>query len=86
MITEPIGLEIMGAFIWVFAVPKDLFDAKVKDIYIGAVRDAFDLDAPMDANPDAMEDERSGDIGCGVKCFSQNSVAFEYEAVLEYVV
>ena len=108
-------------------VPKDLFDAKVKDIYIRAIRDTFgdvpyvvanDGDvsalagamsleennilgiamgtseavgyvdqngnitgwlnelafAPVDANPDAMEDEWSGDIGCGVKYFSQDGV------------
>ncbi len=30
--------------------------------------------APIDANPDAMMDEWSGDIGCGVKYFSQDSV------------
>ena len=29
---------------------------------------------PVDANPDAMRDEWSGDIGCGVKYFSQDSV------------
>ena len=29
---------------------------------------------PVDAHPDAMEDEWSGDIGCGVKYFSQDSV------------
>ena len=29
---------------------------------------------PVDANPDAMEDEWSGDIGCGVKYFSQDGV------------
>ncbi len=29
---------------------------------------------PVDANPEAMEDEWSGDIGCGVKYFSQDSV------------
>jgi len=29
---------------------------------------------PIDANPDAMEDEWSGDIGCGVKYFSQDGV------------
>ena len=29
---------------------------------------------PVDANPHAMEDEWSGDIGCGVKYFSQDSV------------
>ena len=108
-------------------VPKDQFDAKVKDIYIRAIRDTFgdvpyvvanDGDvsalagamsleennilgiamgtseavgyvdengnitgwlnelafAPVDVNPDAMEDEWSGDIGCGVKYFSQDGV------------
>ena len=30
--------------------------------------------APVDANPEAMRDEWSGDIGCGVKYFSQDSV------------
>ena len=29
---------------------------------------------PVDANPKAMEDEWSGDIGCGVKYFSQDGV------------
>ena len=29
---------------------------------------------PVDANPDAMIDEWAGDIGCGVKYFSQDSV------------
>lgn len=29
---------------------------------------------PVDANPDAMRDEWSGDIGCGVKYFSQDAV------------
>jgi len=29
---------------------------------------------PIDANPGAMEDEWSGDIGCGVKYFSQDGV------------
>ena len=29
---------------------------------------------PVDANPEAMEDEWSGDIGCGVKYFSQDGV------------
>lgn len=29
---------------------------------------------PVDAHPDAMEDEWSGDIGCGVKYFSQDGV------------
>ena len=108
-------------------VPKALFDAKVKDIYIRAVRDCFgdvpysvvndgDVTAlagalstgknnmlgiamgtseavgyvdsegritgwlnelafvPVDANPQAMRDEWSGDIGCGVKYFSQDGV------------
>jgi predicted NBD/HSP70 family sugar kinase len=30
--------------------------------------------APVDASPDAMTDEWSGDIGCGVKYFSQDGV------------
>lgn len=30
--------------------------------------------APVDLNPDAMQDEWSGDYGCGVKYFSQDSV------------
>jgi len=108
-------------------VPKDLFDAKVKDIYIRAITDTFgdvpyevvndgDVSAlagamslndnnvlgiamgtseavgyvdeqgritgwlnelafvPVDVSPEAMRDEWSGDIGCGVKYFSQDSV------------
>ncbi len=108
-------------------VPKDLFDAKVKDIYIRAITDTFgnvpycvindgDVSAlagamslndnsvlgiamgtseavgyvdeqgritgwlnelafvPVDVDADAMEDEWSHDIGCGVKYFSQDSV------------
>ena len=108
-------------------VPEDLFDKKVKDIYIRAITDTFgdipysvvndgDVTAlagamsmetnnvlgiamgtseavgfvdsegritgwlnelafvPVDANPDAMRDEWSGDIGCGVKYFSQDGV------------
>lgn len=108
-------------------VPKDLFDAKVKDIYIRAITDTFgdvpycvindgDVSAlagamslhdssvlgiamgtseavgfvdkngcvtgwlnelafvPVDAAPNAMMDEWSGDIGCGVKYFSQDGV------------
>ena len=108
-------------------VPKDLFDAKVKDIYIRAITDTFgdvpyavvndgDVSAlagmmstnepnvlgiamgtseavgyvdaegrvtgwlnelafvPVDAAPDAMRDEWSGDVGCGVKYFSQDGV------------
>ena len=109
------------------AVPKDLFDQKVKDIYIRAITDTFgdvpfsvvndgDVTAlagamsleednvlgiamgtseavgyvdpqgritgwlnelafvPVDAQPEAMVDEWSGDIGCGVKYFSQDGV------------
>lgn len=108
-------------------VPKDLFDTKVKDIYIRAITDTFgdvpyavandgDVSAlagamnlgennvlgiamgtseavgfvdaqgnitgwlnelafvPVDASPAAMRDEWSGDIGCGVKYFSQDAV------------
>ena len=108
-------------------VPKDLFDAKVKDIYIRAITDTYgdvpyavvndgDVSAlagamslednnvlgiamgtseavgyvdedgnitgwlnelafvPVDASPNAMQDEWSGDIGCGVKYFSQDAV------------
>ena len=110
------------------AVPKELYDVKVKDIYIRAITDTFGPDipyavyndgdvsalagaislednnvlgiamgtseavgyvdgegritgwlnelafVPVDASPDAMRDEWSGDIGCGVKYFSQDSV------------
>ncbi|MBQ7871247.1 MAG: ROK family protein [Oscillospiraceae bacterium] len=109
------------------AVPKDQFEAKVKDIYIRAITDTFGdipysimndgdvtalagamslednnvlgiamgtsqaggfVDAegrvtgwlnelafvPVDAAPGAMRDEWSGDIGCGVKYFSQDAV------------
>ena len=108
-------------------VPKDEFDAKVKDIFIRAITDTFgdvpyavcndgDVSAlagamslednsvlgiamgtseavgyvdekgnitgwlnelafmPVDVNGDAMQDEWSGDIGCGVKYFSQDGV------------
>ena len=108
-------------------VPEDLFDQKVKDIYIRAITDTFgdvpysivndgdvtalagamslndtnvlgiamgtsqaggfvDKDGritgwlnelafvPVDANPEAMRDEWSLDIGCGVKYFSQDGV------------
>ena len=108
-------------------VPKDEFDAKVKDIFIRAITDTFgdvpyavcndgDVSAlagamslednsvlgiamgtseavgyvdekgnitgwlnelafmPVDVNGDAMRDEWSGDIGCGVKYFSQDGV------------
>lgn len=109
------------------SVPEDLYDAKVKDIYIRAITDTFgdvpfsvvndgDVTAlagtmslndtsvlgiamgtseavgyvdeegritgwlnelafmPVDANPDAAVDEWSGDLGCGVKYFSQDAV------------
>ena len=108
-------------------VPKELYEEKVKDIFIRAITDTFgdvpyavandgDVSAlagtmslndnnvlgiamgtseavgyvdengcitgwlnelafvPVDAAPDAMRDEWSGDIGCGVKYFSQDSV------------
>ena len=108
-------------------VPKDLYEKKVKDIYIRAITDTFgnlpfnvfndgDVTAlagamsledtnvlgiamgtseaggyvdengyitgwlnelafvPVDANPNAMQDEWSLDIGCGVKYFSQDGV------------
>ena len=108
-------------------VPKDVYDQKVKDIYIRAITDTFgdipyvvandgDVSAlagamsleednvlgiamgtseavgfvdkngritgwlnelafvPVDAQADAMRDEWSGDIGCGVKYFSQDGV------------
>lgn len=108
-------------------VPENLFDTKVRDIYIRAIRDTFgeipfeiandgDVSAlagamslgknnilgiamgtseaagfvdsqgrvtgwlnelafvPVDVNPEAARDEWSGDIGCGVKYFSQDSV------------
>lgn len=108
------------------AVPRDEFDAKVKDIYIRAAKEIGDVPievvndgdvtalagaiglgegrvlgiamgtseavgyvdkddnitgwlnelafAPIDAQPTAMEDEWSGDIGCGVKYFSQDGI------------
>lgn len=107
-------------------VPDNLFDKKVKDMYINIAKElgnvpievandgdvtalagAMDLDdtnvlglamgtseaggyvdgngnitgwlnelafIPVDFNPDAMVDEWSGDFGCGVKYFSQDSV------------
>ena len=108
-------------------VPQELYESKVKDIYIRAITDTFgsvpfcvvndgDVTAlagsmsmgvnnvlgiamgtseavgyvdpqgritgwlnelafvPVDANPEAMRDEWSGDIGCGVKYFSQDGV------------
>ena len=108
-------------------VPKELYEEKVKNIFIRAITDTFgdvpyavandgDVSAlagtmslndnnvlgiamgtseavgyvnadgcitgwlnelafvPVDANPDAMADEWSGDIGCGVKYFCQDGV------------
>ena len=132
---DAVGVSSAGVFInnrtmaasLFLSVPKELYDAKVKDIYIRAIRDTFgdipyavyndgDVSAlagtmslndtnvlgiamgtseavgyvnedgcitgwlnelafvPVDAAPDAMRDEWSGDIGCGVKYFSQDSV------------
>lgn len=132
---DAIGISSAGIYIdnrtmvasLFLAVPRDEFDAKVKDIYIRAgkaigenipievVNDgdvtalagAIGINegevlgiamgtseavgyvdendnitgwlnelafAPIDAQPTAMEDEWSGDIGCGVKYFSQDSV------------
>ena len=132
---DAVGVSSAGVFInnrtmaasLFLQVPKDLFDQKVKDIYIRAITDTFgpipysvvndgDVSAlagaisledtnilgiamgtseavgyvdeqgritgwlnelafvPVDANPAAMEDEWSHDIGCGVKYFSQDSV------------
>ena len=132
---DAVGISSAGVYInnrtaaasLFLAVPKDLFDAKVKDIYIRAVKDTFgdvpyavandgDVSAlagtmslndnnvlgiamgtseavgyiddkgyvtgwlnelafcPVDANPEAMQDEWSGDIGTGCKYFSQDGV------------
>ena len=132
---DAVGISSAGVYIndrtmrasLFLAVPKDLYDEKVKDIYIRAVKDTFgdvpyavandgDVSAlagtmsledngvlgiamgtseavgyvdndgritgwlnelafvPVDANPEAMRDEWSGDIGCGVKYFSQDGV------------
>ena len=132
---DAVGVSSAGVFIndrtmnasLFLQVPKDLYDKKVKDIYIRAITDTFgdvpysvindgDVSAlagamslddssvlgiamgtseavgyvdekgritgwlnelafvPVDAQPDAMRDEWSGDIGCGVKYFSQDGV------------
>ena len=132
---DAVGVSSAGVFIndrtmsasLFLKVPKDLFDEKVKDIYIRAITDCFgdvpycvvndgDVTAlagamslednnilgiamgtseaggyvdengcitgwlnelafiPVDANPAAMKDEWSLDIGCGVKYFSQDGV------------
>ena len=132
---DAVGVSSAGVFInnrtmnasLFLKVPKEIYDEKVKDIYIRAIRDTFgdvpycvindgDVSAlagamslndnsvlgiamgtseavgyvdeegritgwlnelafvPVDANPEAMQDEWSGDIGCGVKYFSQDGV------------
>ena len=132
---DAVGVSSAGVFIndrtmrasLFIQVPPDLYDAKVKDIYIRAIRDTFgdvpyavindgDVSAlagamslednnvlgiamgtseavgyvdengcitgwlnelafvPVDAQEGAMRDEWSGDIGCGVKYFSQDGV------------
>jgi len=132
---DAVGVSSAGVFInnrtmnasLFLKVPKELYDKKVKDIYIRAIRDTFgdvpycvindgDVSAlagamslsdnsvlgiamgtseavgyvdeegritgwlnelafvPVDVQPDAMRDEWSGDIGCGVKYFSQDGV------------
>ena len=132
---DAVGVSSAGVFInnrtmnasLFLAVPKEIYDEKVKDIYIRAITDTFgdvpysvindgDVSAlagamsledssvlgiamgtseavgyvdekgritgwlnelafvPVDAHPDAMRDEWSGDIGCGVKYFSQDGV------------
>ena len=132
---DAVGVSSAGVFInnrtmaasLFLSVPKELYDTKVKDIYIRAITDTFgdvpyavandgDVSAlagtmslndnnvlgiamgtseavgyidengnvtgwlnelafcPVDANPEAMQDEWSGDIGCGVKYFSQDGV------------
>ncbi len=132
---DAVGVSSAGVFInnrtmtasLFLKVPKDLYDKKVKDIYIRAITDTFgnipysvvnDGDvsalagavslgnnnilglamgtseaagfvdengcitgwlnelafAPVDASPDALRDEWSGDIGVGSKYFSQDAV------------
>ena len=132
---DAVGVSSAGVFInnrtmnasLFLKVPKEIYDEKVKDIYIRVVHDTFgdvpycvindgDVSAlagamslndnsvlgiamgtseavgyvdeegritgwlnelafvPVDAQPDAMRDEWSGDIGCGVKYFSQDGV------------
>lgn len=132
---DAVGVSSAGIFInnrtmsasLFLKVPQNLYDSKVKDIYIRAITDTFGdvpycvvndgdvtalagamslktnsvlgiamgtseavgfVDAkglitgwlnelafvPVDANPQAMEDEWSHDIGCGVKYFSQDGV------------
>ena len=66
-------------------VGKEDFDKKVKNIYTRAAKELGDTlgyeipvvvanDGDVSALAGAMEDEWSGDIGCGVKYFSQDGV------------
>ena len=132
---DAVGVSSAGVFInnrtmnasLFLKVSKEIYDEKVKDIYIRAIRDTFgdvpycvindgDVSAlagamslndnsvlgiamgtseavgyvdeegritgwlnelafvPVDAQPEAMRDEWSNDIGCGVKYFSQDGV------------
>lgn len=132
---DAVGVSSAGVFInnrtmnasLFLKVPKEIYDEKVKDIYIRAIQDTFgdvpycvindgDVSAlagamslndnsvlgiamgtseavgyvdeegritgwlnelafvPVDAQEGAMRDEWSGDIGCGVKYFSQDGV------------
>ena len=131
---DAIGVSSAGIYVdnramvasLVLKVPRDLFDQKVKDIYIRAAKELGDIPlevandgdvtalagamsleenrvlgiamgtseaagyvdtdgnitgwlnelafAPVDLQDDAMVDEWSGDKGCGVKYFSQDSV------------
>ena len=132
---DAVGVSSAGVFInnrtmnasLFLQVPKEIYDEKVKDIYIRAIHDTFgdvpycvindgDVSAlagamslndnsvlgiamgtseavgyvdeegritgwlnelafvPVDAQEGAMRDEWSGDIGCGVKYFSQDGV------------
>ena len=132
---DAVGVSSAGVFInnrtmnasLFLKVPREIYDEKVKDIYIRAIRDTFgdvpycvindgDVSAlagamslndngvlgiamgtseavgyvdeegritgwlnelafvPVDAQEGAMRDEWSGDIGCGVKYFSQDGV------------
>ncbi|MCI9155625.1 MAG: ROK family protein [Lawsonibacter sp.] len=132
---DAVGVSSAGVFInnrtmnasLFLKVPKEIYDEKVKDIYIRAIRDTFgdvpycvindgDVSAlagamslndnsvlgiamgtseavgyvdeegritgwlnelafvPVDAQEGAMRDEWSGDVGCGVKYFSQDGV------------
>lgn len=131
---DAVGVSSAGVFVdnrcmvasLFLQVPPELFDKKVKDIYLRAAKELGDVPVsvcndgdvtalagamslgennilgiamgtseavgyvdpdgkitgwlnelafmPVDAAPDAMRDEWSGDIGCGVKYFSQDGV------------